>query len=254
MLSNEQKEFYAENGYVLVKGMFSKAEAATYREEAHALINRVYENETIDPTWDGAKQVTQKRTKLLHCHDVQFYSAAFSQLIMDERLTACAAGIIGTDNVQLHHTKMFIKPPENGSPFPMHQDAPFFPHENDSMIAAIVHLDDAPLQKGCVRVVPGTHKLGYLKTAADGHHLPIDQYPIDDATPCPAEAGDVIFFSYLTVHGSGVNTSDEDRTTVLIQMRDAADKPSKNVHASKGQGMMLRGINPITQFITEKDL
>jgi phytanoyl-CoA hydroxylase len=254
MLTNEQREFYAENGYLLVKGLFSKEEAAAYRQEGHALLNRVYENETVDATWNGAREVTKARTKLLHCHDVQFYSAAFSRLIIDERLTACAADIIGTENVQLHHTKMFVKPPENGSPFPMHQDAPFFPHDNDSMIAAILHLDDAPIEKGCVRVMPGTHKLGYLDTAADGNHLPVDKFPIDDAVPCPAEAGDVLFFSYLTVHGSGVNTSDEDRTTVLIQMRDAADKPSKNIHLSKGQGMMLRGINPITRFITGEDL
>lgn len=249
MLTQEQKDFYAENGYVLVKGMFSPEEAAAYRAEGHALIERIYQNEVEDPTWEGARQITEQKTKLLHCHDVQFYAASFGKLIMDDRLTAAAADIIGSPNVQLHHTKLFIKPPEKGSPFPMHQDHPFFPHDNDSMIAAIIHFDDAPAAKGCVRVVPGTHKLGPLPTADDGNHLPFSEYPLESATLCEAEAGDVLFFSYLTVHGSGVNTTDEERTTLLIQMRDPADPPSVETHQSKGQGAMLRGINPIQTFI-----
>ena len=183
---------------------------------------------------------------MLHCHDVQFYSAAFSRLIVDERLTGAAADIIGSPNVQLHHTKMFIKPPERGSPFPMHQDHPFFPHARHSMIAAIVHFDDAPVEKGCVRVVPGSHKLGPVPhVEGGGWHLPFEQYPIESAVPCPARAGDVLLFSYLTIHGSGINVSNEARTTVLIQMRDPADPPTVKTHESRGQGMMLRGIAPV---------
>ncbi len=251
MLTAEQKQFYADNGYLLVKGMFSKEEAAAYRKEGHDLIGRIYQTETVDATWGGARQITQVQTKLQHCHDVQFYSAMFTRLIVDERLTGAAADIIGTPNVQLHHTKMFIKPPEKGSPFPMHQDYPFFPHDNHSMIAAIIHFDNAPVEKGCVLVVPGSHKLGPLPTAADGNHLPLDEYPLESAVACPAEPGDVLFFSYLTIHGSNVNVSNEERTTLLVQMRDPLDPPTKLVHLSRGQGMMLRGINPVHGFIKD---
>ena len=73
----------------------------------------------------------------------------------------------------------------------------------------------------------------------------MDEYPVADATPCPARAGDVLFFSYLTIHGSALNTSDQARTTLLVQMRDPADPPTKMVHLSRGQGMMLRGIDPL---------
>ena len=116
---------------------------------------------------------------------MQFQSAAFARLIVDERLTGVAADIIGP-NVQLHHTKMFIKPPEKGSPFPMHQDAPFFPHDHHSMIAVIIHFDDAPLEKGCVRVVPGSHKLGLLPHISTGNfHLSAGR-STRSRTPFPA--------------------------------------------------------------------
>jgi len=98
------------------------------------------------------------------------------------------------------------------------------------MIAAILHFDDAPEEKGCLRVVPHSHKLGPLEAVGDDHHLP--QFPLEDALPIPAKAGDAIFMNYLLVHGSGVNRSDE---------------PLVEKHGSRGQGMMLAGVDPRRQ-------
>lgn len=248
MLTDEQLAFFQDNGYVLVKGMFSKGEMAHLRQRLHDLAHRLYveSNRGSDATWGAARQYVEggEKSVLRHCHDVQFYDADLARLIVDTRLTSAASRIVGP-NVQLHHTKMFIKPSEKGSPFPMHQDAPYFPHENHSMIAAIIHFDDAPLEKGCVRVVPGSHKLGMLPhSPVGGWHVDPEVYKVADATPCPAEAGDVLFFSYLTIHGSGVNVSPEARTTLLVQMRDPLDPPTIRTHESRGQGMMLHGVDP----------
>ena len=137
MLTDDQKQFFNANGYVLVKGLLSPDEAAGYREECHTLATRLADIRGIeDPTWGSAG--TRGVTQLRHCHDVQFQSAKLAQLLLDDRVTSCAADCIGSQNVQLHHSKMFIKPAEKGSPFPMHQDAPYFPHDNHSMIAAII--------------------------------------------------------------------------------------------------------------------
>jgi ectoine hydroxylase-related dioxygenase (phytanoyl-CoA dioxygenase family) len=248
MLTPDQLAFYEENGYLLVKGLLTRAEAARYRQECHALIERLSKGgRDVEATWGSAREgiAGARESQLLHCHDVQFYSAAFTRLIADERLTDVAAQITGSPNVQLHHTKMFIKPPEKGSPFPMHQDHPYFPHERHSMIAGVFHFDGAPIEKGCIRVVPGSHKLGPLEhEEKGGWHLPFERYPLESSVPCPAEAGDVLFFSYLTIHGSGLNVSSEARTTLLVQMRDPSDPPTAKMHESRGQGTMLRGIDP----------
>lgn len=248
MLTDDQKAFYAENGYVHVPGLLTPEEAAFYRKEIHDLMARLSEitGRKNDATWASAKDIAGGVvTQLLHCHDIQFQSAAFARLIVHDGLTAIAADCIGGPNVQLHHTKAFVKPPEKGSPFPMHQDAPFFPHDHHSMIAVILHFDDAPLEKGCLRVVPGSHKNGILPHIGQGSwHLDPEEYPVAGATPLPAKAGDALFFSYLTIHGSGINESNEARTTMLIQMRDPLDPPTIRTHESRGQGTMLRGIDP----------
>jgi len=247
MLTQQQRSFYDDKGYLFVEGLFTSEEARVFRQEAHALIERLSQYADINPTWGSAAQIAQG-TKLLHCHNVQFYSAIFTRLLVDERLTQATSDLIGSSNVQLHHNKLFIKPPEKGSPFPMHQDYPYFPHERHSMLAAVIHFDDAPLEKGCIRVVPGSHKQGGLEhNPQGGFHLPFDQYPLESSVPCEAKAGDVLFFNYLTIHGSGVNLSQEARTTLLVQMRDPEDMPTVDTHASRGQGMMLRGYDPTAQ-------
>ena len=103
-----------------------------------------------------------------------------------------------------------------------------------------------PLEKGCVRVVPGSHKLGLLPHSSEGVLASVspEEYPVSEALPIEAKAGDALFFSYLTIHGSGINESREARTTVLIQMRDPSDPPSFRTHESNGQGMMLHGVDP----------
>jgi phytanoyl-CoA hydroxylase len=234
---------YADQGFVLVKGLLSKGEAKEYRQETHRLLAALQVHD--DPTWGSAAAVSGgTATSLKHLHDAQFYSAAYSRLMVDRRFTDVAAAVLGTPNVQLHHTKVFVKPPENGSPFPLHQDYPFFPHTHHRVGAAIFHFDDAPVEKGCIRVVPGSHLEGPRKHDPEGSfHLP--DVPFEVSVPVPAEAGDVIFFTYLTVHGSGVNVSSEARTTWLIQYRDPADPPLTRVHEhSLGQGMMLAGVDP----------
>ncbi len=245
-ITDEEQAFYGTNGYLLVKGLISPEEAAAFRAEAHALIDRLSQHDKVEATWDSARTVAGgMETKLQHCHSVEYHSAMFTRLIVDPRLTDIAAALIGGPNVQLHHTKLFIKPPEKGSPFPMHQDHPFFPHERHSMIAAIVHFDDAPEEKGCLRVVPGSQALGPLEHDPSGSfHLPVEEYPLESAVVLPAQAGDVLFFSYLTIHGSGINVSDEARTTLLIQMRDPADRPLYGGAREAGEGLMLHGILP----------
>src|SRR4051794_28243810 len=130
MLSESQKAFYQDNGYILIENLISKEEAAALRAECHHLAEALSHQQNIDATWESARNTVTgaKATQILHCHDVQFQSGAFSRLIVDERFTGVAAELIDSQEVQLHHTKMFIKPPEKGSPFPLHQDYPFFPH------------------------------------------------------------------------------------------------------------------------------
>ena len=68
-----------------------------------------------------------------------------------------------SENIVLHHTKAHLKPPEQGAPFPMHQDYHYFPYKDHSMVAIFIHLDDTSPENGGLAIFPGSHKQGPLQ-------------------------------------------------------------------------------------------
>jgi len=236
---------FHEQGYLLVEGVYAPEFVEELRQEADAVIARSQESPRASFLWGGKWLSDDERDKLrlLGTHEMEYHSAAYTRALLHPQMLDVAEAIIGP-NVQLHHSKLIYKPPAKGGSFPLHQDHPFFPHRNHSMIAVSVHMDDTTVENGCLFVVPGSHKNGPIPHAADGNWLPEDEWPLERAIPCPAKAGDVLFFSYLTIHGSPPNVSDRPRRNVLFQFRDPEDEPEVLCHLSNGQGLMLRGINP----------
>jgi phytanoyl-CoA hydroxylase len=245
MLNEIQIKQYQDQGYVLVNHLFSSQELDLLECEFDGILERRERHKVgQDATWAGDWQKEFGKTSICFAHDVQAYSAQWSRFLLQEKLTESMADLIGP-NVQLHHTKLFFKPPKKGSGFPMHQDYPYFPHEKHSMMAGIFHLSDTTEANGCVRVYPGTHKEGPLDCDPRKNYLDQDVYPIEKGVACPAKRGDILFFNYLLIHGSGPNRSDQCRKTVCIQVRDPEDQPLDNSHSSHAQGLMLHGIHPL---------
>ena len=246
----EQHRQYADDGYVLLDGLFSEAEMEECRREYDAMFARAQRRgDTLEATWKGKWRDDDKaaqNTSVLSIHNVQYHSAIFLRLLLNEKLGAALEELMGTPNIQLHHTKAHVKPPGKGSPFPMHQDYQYFPHEQHSMIAAMLHLEDAKEENGCMCVYPGSHKLGPQPDLGDGkyHFVDPEKFPIEKATAVPAKSGQVLVFPYFLVHGSYPNTSATPRRMLLFQLRDAGDEASSAIHLSPGQGLMVRGVNP----------
>ncbi len=232
-------DFYRENGYLHARGIFDSVDVEDMRAAIERILASVAGTEHDENhTWQAVAQ----DAVLKGFHNVQYHDAAFTRTATHPRLVAILVELVGP-NVQLHHTKMLVKPPERGAPFPMHQDYPYFPHSRHTMLAASVHLDDADEENGCLHVVPGSHRLGPLDTSDDGSHHLAGDYPLEAGMPIPARAGDVVFFNYLTIHGSGVNRSTRPRRNVLFQYRDRADRPLGAEHVNWGQGLMVCGVD-----------
>lgn len=178
------------------------------------------------------------------------HSAEFTKVITNQKLLDAVEDILGTEDILLHHTKAHIKPPEKGAPFPMHQDYPYFPFKNHTMIAVFLHLDDTTPENGGLAIYPGSHKLGPLEdkgmTDSEGrkyYYVDQEKFPLSGAIPISAKKGDLIIFSYLLLHGSYQNLSDRTRRMFLIQLRAADDEPTKICHQSPAQNLVLRGKN-----------
>lgn len=235
--------FFQEHGYAVARGVFLEDDLEELTRDFDRIVQQlVASGEEINARWTGPDMEEHAETVVLHTHNVQQYSAAWMRGLMNERFLDAAEDILGPDII-LHHTKLFQKPAEKGAPFPMHQDWSYFPTVKDTMMAAVIHISAATEEMGCLRVFPGSHKLGRIE---DSHgqldNEMLQRYPIQDALPLEAEPGDVVFFHYLTIHGSMPNRSQQVRKTVLVQMHAGDDDVEAGV-GHPNERLALRGWN-----------
>ena len=238
------KASFNKNGYYFARGLFSPAEIGELEHEFDRIVEQnVKRHDSPNKGWKGkaVDRLNVGETTLLHTHQVQFYSARWLHALQHPAFLDTAEAILGPDIV-LHHTKLFQKPAEKGAPFPMHQDWSYFPSVKDSMIAAIIHVSRATDEMGCLRVYPGTHKLGRKQgtNGQDYSRFMEKNYPLDGAKVIEAEPGDVLFFHYFTIHGSQPNRSSELRKTVLAQLYSGEDRIEEGVTHPDSR-LVLRG-------------
>ncbi|CAL8125180.1 unnamed protein product [Orchesella dallaii] len=246
-LSETQKQFYKENGYILLDNVFSEKEidqCGTAYDELFELKRSQEYN--MEATWKGSWNENSKNNSVLSIHNLQCHSSIFTKVLMNDNLLDAVSDIIESPNILLHHTKAHIKPPEKGAPFPTHQDYHYFPYKNDSLVAVFVHLDDSDPDNGGLAIFPGSHLLGPQENKSDvptNFYVDQETFALSKAKPVIAKKGQVLIFSYLLVHGSFPNVSSRNRRMLLIQLLSAEDTPMRQIHMSPCHGMVLRGKN-----------
>ena len=245
---------FKENGFYAQSSLFTKETLQKYSLEFDRIVAQLQESgEDINARWGSelTKDIEQSESQVIHTHNVQSYSAEMMAMIQNKQFLDAVEELIGPDII-LHHTKLFLKPPGNGSAFPLHQDWSYFPTEKNSMIAAVIHLTESDERMGCMRIVPGSHRLGQIEKT-DGHSFVKgihDRYHLEDAEPIIAEPGDVVFFHCCSLHGSMQNVSKRSRKTVLVQLYSGSDRVVEGNRHTNVQ-LVLRGVN---QFATRSSV
>lgn len=250
MLTQDQIDFYHENGYLRLEQVYDPAELQQMSDELDYVIRSFA---SWSAAWRGPwrekymDEEEDRKATLVAIHELHHYSAAWTRAIANPRLADALGELLDSDCVELHHTTLHAKPPDSGAPFPMHQDMPFFAHENGLKYCdTLVHLDDADEQSGCIKFLPGSQKAGALQHILGPEtapHLPTDRYRLEDAVHVPAKAGDVVVFSLWTVHGSAVNHSGRWRRLVRMGYRHPAN-PQLAGQAMGRPGIIVKGVRP----------
>lgn len=248
MLTQDQIDFFHENGYLRIPQVYDDEEITALSDS----LDRLIEDWSItSPGWSGPwrdvylDEEVEKQVKLTAMHDLHLYSDAWMRAVTHPKLAKCLSQLLDS-SVELHHTTMHIKPPQTGHPFPMHQDSPFYEHSDGRFIDTLVHLDDTFHENGEIRFLAGSHKLGklpHILENPDGSkcspHLNTDDYKLEDTVPVPAKRGDVVVFHIYCIHGSYINQTQEPRRMVRMGFRDphndqlagqSMDRPGLIVH------------------------
>lgn len=196
---------YAEQGYVVARGLFSGEEAARMLDHYMAMRAEGPRPGDFGGTADQPDDPTHQYPRLINMHG---WDVASKDWATDSRILDYIAALIG-DEAVLQQTMLYFKPP-GGRGQGLHQDQQYITIE--PLVGMWMALEPSDEEVGCMTVAPGTHKLGMLGVQpADTSESFTDVQTVmpESAveTPLLMDAGDVVFFHGKTVHGSYANRS-----------------------------------------------
>ena len=216
-LTDAEQKFYDQNGYVLKKGLIAPDEISHIEREIVGLHNRMAEDapDGIGISWEEFEDahIPKRIRQLMHSEVI---SEGLNHALRCDDMLDIIEVLIGP-NISLYHSKLLMKAARDGTAIPWHQDYAYWKREDNRplMVNCQLAIDRADDENGCIQFIPGSHQWGLQEheraQTSFGVFLPGHYCQREDAVPVAMEPGDGVFFSALTIHGSGPNTSHRDR-------------------------------------------
>lgn len=231
-ISEDQVRFFVDQGYLVVPNLVSAAEVDELRQDMIRLARGHYPCEQIkpQPVTVSDQQVLEN---LLCIHQPHFISPVMKRFCLHAGIADVLSRIIAAHlphwdgAVKCMQSMLFVKPP--GKPGQAwHQDEMYIPTRDRSLCGAWIAMDDATIENGCLWVVPGSHRNGYIypnraPTDLDEYDGSPQCFGFDEAQAVPVEvkAGSVVFFNGYLLHKSLKNRAQIYRRALVNHYMNA---------------------------------
>jgi len=215
-LTESELKTFEEQGFILKRGLVSPPLMAQIDAECAALHDEMARNTPTDVgvSWEVLKENRPQRIRqLMHSERV---SPGLNTVLRSDEVLDVVESILGPD-LSLFHSKLLMKAAQDGTITPWHQDYAYWKQANNrpAYVNAMMAIDPATQENGCIQFVPGSHKQGLIthdrRNEAFGVFLPGYFGERKDAVLCEMQPGDIVFFGALIIHGSDGNKSSLDR-------------------------------------------
>ncbi|HEX5150206.1 MAG TPA: phytanoyl-CoA dioxygenase family protein [Parafilimonas sp.] len=254
-LSQEQIDFFNENGFIGGIKMLDDAQIERLRNEL---------NELTDPGSPGhdlfyefhSNESADANTILFHALGAWRITPAYHDVLWNPRFVVAASQLLGNKPVRFWHDQLFYKPAKKGGVVAWHQDYSYWTRTKPlAHLTCWCGLDDSTQQNGCLQYVPGSHRWGLLdKPELAGDLMGIMDYLTPqqqkEFKPVHVEtkAGEAIFHHPLTLHGSGENKSSQPRRAFVINVFADGVKSDSNESLLSGVPVIEKGEKMQGQF------
>jgi phytanoyl-CoA hydroxylase len=219
MLSQQQIEFYKDQGYLGVENVFSAAEIAELRRVTDEFVDKSRAVTKSDDVFDIEPTHSRDHPQLRRLKFPVKQHMVYRQALAHPKVLDIVEQLIGP-GIFSNGDKLNMKLANVGSPVEWHQDWCFYPHSNDDLLAVGVAMDDASTTNGCLLVMPGTHKGRIYDHNQDGHFVGAVTeagFRPEGAVPVELKAGGISIHHVRLLHGSAPNRSSQPRRLLLFQ-------------------------------------
>ena len=149
-LSQEQVDFFNENGFLGGIKMLDDAQIERLREEL---------NELTDPNSPGhelfyefhSNESSDANTILFHALGAWRITPAYHDVLWNPRFVVAASQLLGNKAVRFWHDQLFYKPAKKGGVVAWHQDYSYWTRTKPmAHLTCWCGLDDSTIENGCL--------------------------------------------------------------------------------------------------------
>ena len=158
VLTQKQREFYFENGYILLEKFLPDSWIERLRSATDEMVDKSRSVTKSDEVWDVDKGHTRENPRLRRLSSMNDHHPDLLgvRLGRDSPLPDAIADLVGPD-VKFHQSKLNFKWSKGGDEVKWHQDISFWPHTNYSPCTAGTYVFDCNAEQGPLGVLPGSH-------------------------------------------------------------------------------------------------
>lgn len=230
-LSDEQIQFFREQGYVAGIKLFDEQQIETLRlelsdffdasHEGHELWHEYHSNESGDPN-----------RVLFHALGAWRIRPGFHDILWNPAFLVPASQLL-EGSVRFWHDQLFCKPAKHGGNVAWHQDYSYWTRTKPmAHLSCWTGLDPATRENGCLQYIPRSHTWDLLPITGLAGDMEAIQDVLDDEqwetfqnpVAIELEPGHCTFHHPLMVHGSFDNKTEIPRRAVVLNvMRDGVE-------------------------------
>lgn len=251
------------DGYAILRGFLTPTETAqiaaeTDRIYAEGLTHHAsYRDKNL--LFEILNDPKAKRRVVLQAHWTAWISPLMESMRRSDRYQSVLEPFLGPDIKQISHQIHWKPPGAKYTFYRFHQDARFragkvkeFDYLKSTVTTGLA-IDRQTVENGALRVIPKSHKLGYLGLSDDGPIM-VGQTQDEELrragldpkaiVTCEMEPGDLLLWTLFTVHGSAPNTSSYDRRFMINSYVRADDSEQRGEWAFRGGVSTPLGAEP----------
>jgi ectoine hydroxylase len=273
VLTDEQRETYARDGYLVLPALYRPDETAAMAAESDRLVdllvNASLATGEVSPRIDLRSR--PEGPVLLKVQPLADVSPLLKQVSEDDRLLQPMRDLLGCEPLMLEEKlngkELLALTSEDLGDLPVRPSSDAFPFHTDyhyfyldgyppETLSSAIAIDACTRENGALRVVPGSHLQEWPLASTWPPYLDEASFPDEDQVYLECPAGTVVLFHSKLAHASSPNTTPEPRRLLIYSHYpatydvepDARNRPLREqsaAHEERYAEALAAGYSPV---------